>query len=68
MTLKLADLLENEIQQYTLWYKVTKDGYVYFKIRQEMYGLPQAGFLAKKQLEKMINVKGYNQSRLTHRF
>ena len=52
MTLKLADLLENEIQQYTLWYKVTKDGYVYLEIRQGMYGLSQAGILAQKQLEK----------------
>ena len=48
--LKLANLPEDEIQKYTLWYTATKDGYVYLKIRQEMYGLPQAGFLAQKQL------------------
>ena len=50
MWLKLANLPEYVIQQYTLRDKVTKDGYVYLEIGQVIYGLSQAGILAQKQL------------------
>ena len=50
MRLKLADLPEDVIQQYTLREKVTKDGYIYLEIRQGVYGLPLSGILAQKQL------------------
>ena len=53
--LKIANLPKYVIQQYTLRDKVTKYGYVYLEIRQGLYGLPQAGILAQKQLEKMLN-------------
>jgi hypothetical protein len=42
MQLKLSDMLENIIAHYHLLNIVTPDGYVYCKIRQGMYGLPQA--------------------------
>ena len=48
MRLKLANLPEDVIQQYTLRYKVTKYGYVYLETRQVMYVLPQAGIMARK--------------------
>ena len=68
MRLKRDNLPEEVIQKYTLQDKVNKDGYVYLEIRQGMYGLPQAGILAQKQLEKKLITKGYKQSRLTLRF
>ena len=52
MQLKLSDLPKDIIKKYKFWCRVTKDGYVYLEIRQEMYGLPQAGILAQKQLKK----------------
>ena len=52
MKLKLANLPKDIMKQYTLRDKVTKDGYVYLENIQGMYGLPQAGILAQKQLEK----------------
>ena len=51
MRLKLGDLPENFIKQYTLTAKTTKDGYVYIKICKGMYVLPQAGIIAPKLLE-----------------
>ena len=58
MRLKLADLPEDVIKQYNLIERVAKDVYVYLKIRQVMYGLPQAGMLAPEQLEKRIDAEG----------
>ena len=52
MRIELEDLPEDFIEEYNLQDKVTKDGYVYVKIRKGMYGLPQAGILAQELLEK----------------
>ena len=48
--------------------RVTKDGYVYLEIRQGMYGLPQAGMLAHKQLENILNEEGKRKSSLNPGF
>ena len=45
--------------------KTTRDGYVYVKIKQGMYGLPQAGIIAQQLIEKLLNKKGYHQSEIT---
>ena len=50
MRFKLANLPKDVIKQYNWKYGFTKDSYVYLKIRQGMYELPQAGILAQKQL------------------
>ena len=50
MQLKLDNIPKDVIKQYNLKERFTKDSYVYLKIRQEMYELPQAGILAQKQL------------------
>ena len=42
--------------------------HVYFEIRNGMYGLPQAGILAQKLLEKRMNAKGYRQSDICPNF
>ena len=46
------------IEQYDLRTHA-KDGWVYFEIRKAIYGLPQAGMLANKQLRKNLAPEGY---------
>ena len=55
MQLKLVDLPYGVIEKYNLRDRVTKDGYIYPKIRQVMYGLPQARILTQQQLEHRLN-------------
>ncbi len=52
MRLKLADMPEDVIEHYRLRNIGMPDGYVYCKIRQGMYGLPQAGIIAQELLAK----------------
>ena len=68
MRLKLSDLPEDFAKEYDLASKVTKDGYVYLKIRRGMYGLPHAGLIAQQLLETRLNKEGYHQSELTPGF
>jgi hypothetical protein len=63
MRLKLLDMPENVIEQYKLLNIATPDGYVYCKIRQGMYGLPQAGIIAQELLAKQLKEHGYLQSK-----
>ena len=62
MRLKIAEVPQDFIDEYKLQNKETKDGYVYLEIRKGMYGLPQAGILAQKLLDKRLNARGYRQS------
>ena len=62
MKLKLSNLPEEIIQEYKLCDIVTSGGSVYVKIQRGMYGLPQAGLLAKKLLECWLNKYGFFQS------
>ena len=68
MRLKLADLPDDVIKHYNLESKLTSDGYVYLEVQKGMYGLPQAGILEHKLLEKRLNDEGYTQSKLTPGF
>ncbi|KAL7478060.1 hypothetical protein ACHAW6_003843 [Cyclotella cf. meneghiniana] len=43
---------------------VDSKGMVYLKVTKGMYGLPQAGLLAYKLLEKRLNKHGYFQSKI----
>jgi hypothetical protein len=54
MRLKISDIPEEVIQRYNLMLLVTQDGYVYCKITQGMYGLPQSGIIAQELLEKQL--------------
>ena len=65
MRLKLSDLPEDIVEHYRLAEKVATDGYVYVEIRRGMYGLPHAGLIANRLLEKRLNLAGYRQSTLT---
>ena len=66
--LKLSNLPADFIKQYSLTYKVTKEGYVYIKVCKGMYGLPQAGILAHQLLKKRLSKQGYHHSSITPGF
>ena len=53
------------IDQYDLWSKVNKQGYVMCEIQKGMYGLPQAGIIANKLLAKCLGNHGYMQTKHT---
>ena len=65
MKMKLANFPEEIAELYNLKDKPTNDGYVYAEVRKGMYGLPQAGILEQKLLEKRLNAGGYFQSKIT---
>ncbi len=65
MRLKLLYTPEVIIKHYKLLDIATPDGYVYCKIRQGMYGLPQAGIIAQELLAKRLKEHGYSQSKTT---
>jgi hypothetical protein len=65
MQLKLSDMPEDVIAHYHLLNIATPNGYVYCKIRQGMYRLPQAGIIAQELLAKRLKEHGYNQSKTT---
>ena len=68
MRLKLSNLPEDFIHQYNLMGKVAKDDYIYTEIRRGMYGLPEAGILSQRILEKRMNKEWYKQIQVTPGF
>ena len=50
MKMKLANFPEEIVELCKLKDKATNDGYVYAEVRKGMYGLPQVGILAQKQV------------------
>ena len=62
--IKLADIPDEVIQEYNLKDVISDDGSIYIDAIRGMYGLPQAGLLANKLLEKRLNEHGYHQSKL----
>ncbi len=63
MRLKLSDMLEEVITHYHLLNIATPGRYVYCKIRQGMYRLPQARIIAQELLAKRLKEHGYTQSK-----
>jgi hypothetical protein len=63
--IKLADIPEEVIKEYSLHQLATPDGWLsYVKVTHAMYGLPQAGSLGQDQLEQRLNQEGYYQSQI----
>ena len=59
----LLRLIPREIMdQYRLEDFQEPDGHVYFEVSKGMYGLPQAGIIAYKQLKKHLQPHGYKPS------
>jgi hypothetical protein len=65
MRLKLLNMPEDIIAHYRLLDIATPNGYVYCKICQGMYRLPQVGIIAQELLAKRLKEQGYNQSKTT---
>jgi hypothetical protein len=53
------------VEQYNL-HKLVHNDHVYVEIRKGMYGLPQAGILANKQLLPHLAAHGYHPCQYTH--
>ena len=64
--MSLDDFPEEIIEEYKLREMATKDGVVIAECRKCVYGLPQAGILANRYLEKRLNEYGYYQSNHTN--
>eukprot|EP00804_Cyclotella_cryptica_P006027 CCRYP_000266-RA/>CCRYP_000266-RA protein AED:0.28 eAED:0.30 QI:0/0/0/1/1/1/3/0/662 len=62
--MKVTDIPEEIINKYKLRDLVEPDNCVYIIIILCMYGLPHAGLIANKLLEKQLNKHGYHQSKL----
>ena len=60
MKVHISKFPSDIIQQYHLHSLVTKDGYIYIKIKKGMYGLRQAAILAYDQLVKFMKHYGYS--------
>ncbi|KAL3781993.1 hypothetical protein HJC23_013821 [Cyclotella cryptica] len=67
-TVGARDMPNNVIEHYALRTIATEDGYVYVRIQNGMYGLPQAGIIAQQLLEKRLVAEGYHQSTITPGF
>ncbi len=61
--IKINDVPKEIGKQYNLREKVDSEGHIYIEVKKGMYGLPQAGILAQKLLEKQLNKHGYMQNK-----
>jgi hypothetical protein len=64
--MNLSDFPDEIINEYNLRALADKNGTVVAKCKRCVYGLPQAGILANKYLEKHLNDYGYYQSNFTN--
>ena len=64
MRMKLDMLPEEIIEKYKLR-AIAHNGWVYFKIKRGMYGLPEAGILANELLKKRLIKSGYYECQFT---
>lgn len=65
MRLQISLIPDEIIEKYNLKEKVDDRGWVYVRIEQGMYGLPQAGRLANELLAKRLDKEGYYQCQYT---
>ncbi len=63
--LKLSNIPADIIAHYNLMDIATPEGHVRCKVRQGMYGLPQAGIIPQELLEERLKAEGYRQSLYT---
>jgi hypothetical protein len=62
--IKLANILDEFIKEYNLT-GCDQDGWIYFKICQGCYGLPQAGILANDLLQSCLVSEGFYEAAST---
>jgi hypothetical protein len=65
MVINLSLLPQETIHKYDL-IELSQDGKVYIEIQKGMYGLPQAGILANKLLQRNLAKDSYRPSQHTH--
>jgi hypothetical protein len=65
MVINLSLLPQERIDNYYL-IELEQDGNVYIEIQKGMYGLPQAGILANKLLQRNLAKDGYRPTQHTH--
>jgi hypothetical protein len=65
MVINLSSLPQELIDEYNLL-QLAHDGRLYIEIQKGMYGLPQAGILAKKVLQRRLALDGYLPTEHTH--
>jgi hypothetical protein len=65
MKMPIALIPEEIIEEYNLQ-PLVHHGFVYIEIQKGMYGLPQAGILASKLLQKRLAAHGYAPTDHTH--
>jgi hypothetical protein len=65
MRMHLRDIPQEIIDQYNLTDIAEPNGFVYIEIRRAMYGLKQAGFLANRELKKVLAAAGYHPAKHT---
>ncbi len=58
--IKISDIPDEFIDVYKLT-GLGCDGWIYFKIHQDCYSLPQAGILANDLLHFCLEAKGFNE-------
>ena len=68
LRMKIEYFPQDVIDHYNLKDKVDEKGNLYVRVEKGMYGLPQAGKIANKLLEKRLKKFGYTQSTVTPGF
>ena len=64
MKMHISKIPQEVIDEYNIMPKLD-NGFVYFRIKKAIYGLPQSGALAHKMLAKILNKDGYYQAKHT---
>jgi hypothetical protein len=65
MVINLSSLPQETVDKYDL-IQLSQYGKVYIEIQKGMYGLPQAGILAKELLQRNLAKDGYRPMQHTH--
>ena len=68
LRMKMSHFPQDVIDHYNLEQKADANGTLYVRVSKGIYGLPHAGILAQKLLEKRLNNADYYQSDLTPGF
>ena len=63
--IKLSDITLKFVDEYNLKDFVNANGWVYFEIKNGVYGLPQSGVLAQALLKKCLKLHDYYQCPIT---
>jgi hypothetical protein len=66
MVINFSSIHQEVIYECTLLLELAHNRRVYIEIQKRMYGLPHAGILAKKLLQRQLALDGYHPTKHTH--